>query len=409
MGTIEKRDIRSNTFIAIVTGAIRSIATMCAYGTIMQAFLASLGYTSDLLYINTTLINAVSLIAIPLSSNWADKGNIIRRAAIIQLPTAILFLLYLPACLNHDNSLTMFFYLTACCICQAIVTALFTVCDYKLPYFIFPAEGYGTMMAISGVVSSLISLGSGLLISFATQYMSYHTIMLIASSVSAALILLSAFLTSRLKALMHAEQMQQSKIGKTKHGSLLELFKTPIFLRLAPANFLRGVSYGSIASMAAVALDLGYDVTITTLLVSVTSAANMLGCAFFGGAARKLSPRAVILVGSLGSLLLPMMLLRGSPALFLTLYGVMLLFRNLVDYGVPYLLRQAVPVGISGPYNAWRQILNSLGTIVATSIATFIPVEWMLILGTVTQLFACFSYYFDKEIRRSMAPDRIQL
>ena len=75
-------------------------------------------------------------------------------------------------------------------------------------------------------------------------------------------------------------------------------------------------------------------------------------------------------------------------------------WRTLVDYGVPILLRKAVPIGIAGPYNAWRMLLHNGGTLLATTVAAFIPVEALLILTVVLQLYAGAVYFFDQELRK---------
>lgn len=410
MENLQKRDVQRNTVLAIVSGTLRSIATLVAYGTIFQTFLVSLGFSSSLIYINTTIVQSALIIVTPLCAKWADKGNILKRAALCHLPTALLLLFYLPVCLSQDGSMTSFWYLTGCCFLHVVICSLYTVVDYKLPYFIFPAEGYGTMMSISGVVSNLISLGTGMLITAATAWLSFPMLMMIACIVSCVLTLVSAVLVSRLKMLMHAEQMDASKIGAIKKKeSIFTLFKAPIFARLAPANFLRGVSGAATSVMAAVALDLGYDEGVTTLLISVSSGVTLVAYAIFGVMTRKMRPRTIIGLGVVSILFFPLILLRGSSTAFLAVYAVVLFGRILVDVGVPYILRYAVPVEISGPYNAWRMILYNTGFVLTTTVAAMIPVDALIVAGTVSQLLVGVSYYYDKELRDRLQPGRSQI
>ena len=84
---------------------------------------------------------------------------------------------------------------------------------------------------------------------------------------------------------------------------------------------------------------------------------------------------------------------------FLAVFALVYLGRTLVDYSVPALLRAAFPVQIAGPYNAWRMLLHNGGTLLATTIAAFIPVTWLLILTVVFQLFSGLHYFFAKELR----------
>lgn len=410
MDTIQKKDVRNNTFLATASGTMRSIATLTAYGTLFQTFLISLGFSSSDIYINTTIMQSALLIVTPLCSKWADKGNIVKRAALIQLPTALLLLCYLPICLSQDGSPGAFWYLTACSFMQIVISSFFTVVDYKLPYFIFPAESYGTMMSISGVVSNLISLGMGMLISAATAWLPFPTLMLIACIVSCILMLLSAWVTALLKALIHAEQMDTSKIGAVKKKeSVFTLFKVPIFARLVPANFLRGIGSGATSVMAAVALDLGYNESVATLLISITSAVTLVTYAVFAVMSRKLNPRTIIACGVATFLFLPLMLLRSGSTWFLVIFAIVLFGRTLVDIGIPYILRMAVPVEICGPYNAWRMIVFNAGFVLTTTVAALIPVDALLLVGTGAQIIVGISYFFDKELRRCLQPGNIQL
>ena len=99
--------------------------------------------------------------------------------------------------------------------------------------------------------------------------------------------------------------------------------------------------------------------------------------------------------------MLPLVLL-GNPALFLAVYTVVLLGRTFVDYSVPSVLRFAVPVEIAGPYNAWRMLLHNGGTLLATTVAAVIPVEVLLILTVILQLYSGAVYFFEKKLREAV-------
>jgi hypothetical protein len=89
------------------------------------------------------------------------------------------------------------------------------------------------------------------------------------------------------------------------------------------------------------------------------------------------APRFVTLAGSLTFALIPLMLIP-NKYVFLAVFALVYLGRTLVDYSVPALLRAAIPVQIAGPYNAWRMLLHNGGTLLATTIAAFIPVTEVL-------------------------------
>ena len=389
--------LRNNKLRAIFALALRTAALLACTGPIMQTFLASLGFSSRFIYINTTLVQTANILTSSLCAQWADRGSVIRRSAICEIPHALLYLCYIPLCLWKSPSFTSFVLLTGICLLQSACIALYTICEYKLPYFIYGPKDYGTVLAISGIVSSLISLGAGIIITRLSQVMDYSRLMLWACVIS--------FLMMGISSLLHLLQkpINQMHIPMEKRegsGSSLSVFREPVFYKMIPANLLRGFGYGTTTIMAAVALDLGYDQSVSTALVSFQSGAMLLGCGLFALSIRYISARTVMLLGSALFALFPLMLVR-SEGLFLLLFALTFFGRTLVDYATPSLLRLAVPVEIAGPYNAWRMIIHFTGTILATSIAAVIPIWMLLVLTMTAQLISGISYFTDKDMRRA--------
>ena len=389
--------IRNNKLRAIFALALRTAALLACTGPIMQTFLASLGFSSRFIYINTTLVQAANILTSSLCAQWADRGSVIKRSAICEVPHALLYLCYIPLCLWKSPSFTSFALLTGICLLQAVCIALYTVCEYKLPYYIYGPKDYGTVLAVSGIVCALISLGAGVLISRLALVMDYSTLMMGACVVSFAMMGVSALLHSLQKPLQAMHTPAETANSRSAEARFA-IFREPIFYRMAPANLFRGFSYGTTTVMAAVALDLGHSQSAATALVSVQSGAMLLGCGLFALSARIMSPRTVTLLGSLTFCLLPLMLIR-NELLFLILFAIVYFGRTLVDYATPSLLRLAVPVEIAGPYNAWRMIIHFTGTILATTIAAMIPVWALLILTMVVQLLSGISYFTDRQMR----------
>ena len=387
--------LRNNKLRSIFALALRTAALLACTGPIMQTFLASLGFSSQFIYINTTLVQAANILTSSLCAQWADRGSVIKRSALCEVPHALLYLCYIPLCLHKSTSFSTFVILTGICLLQSACIALYTVCEYKLPYFIYGPRDYGTVLAVSGIVSSLISLGAGIVITRLASVMDYSTLMMGACIVSFGMMGTSALLHALQKPI---QQLHTPPEKATGAGTVLSIFREPVFFRMIPANLLRGFAYGTTTVMAAVALDLGYSQSVSTALVSVQSGAMLLGCGLFALSIRFISPRWVMLLGSAAFALLPLMLLQ-SEFLFLALFAVVFFGRTLVDYATPSLLRLAVPVELAGPYNAWRMILHFTGTILATSIAAVIPVWLLLGLTMAAQLLSGVSYFTDRHMR----------
>ncbi len=378
----------------IIAMGLRTVALLCVTGPIMQTFLASIGFSSRWIYIHTSIVQMVNVLTISLCSTWADRGSVIKRTALSEVPYALLYLLYIPLCLWKSASLLSFCILTGICLAQSVCIALWTVCEYKLPYYIFTPKEYGHMLSLGGFVGGLISLGAGVVITRLSSLMSYATLMLASCSVSMALMLACVALHLGLKPISEVPHRETVK----KKGNQLGIFRDPLFRQMIPANLMRGFGYGTTTIFAAIALDLGFDAGLATALVSAQSVASLAGCALFGFSMAFLPPRWMTLAGSLTFALIPLMLIP-NKFLFLGIFTLVFLGRTCVDYSVPSILRAAVPVHLAGPFNAWRMLLHNGGTLLATTIAAVIPTAWLLILTAVFQLLSGLHYFLSKSLR----------
>ena len=389
-----KQTNHNKSFFIIAMG-LRTVALLCVTGPIMQTFLSSIGFSSQWIYIHTSIVQAVNILTISLCSTWADQGSVIRRTAFVELPYALLYLLYIPLCLWKSDSLISFLLLTGICLLQSVCIALWTICEYKLPYYIFSPREYGSVLSIGGIIGGLISLGTGVVITRLSGILSYSTLMLSACAVSLVLMLACTALHLGLKPISDAPA-SSGPVGKKI--SQLEVFRYPLFQKMIPANLMRGFGYGTTTIFAAIALDLGFDQSVSTALVSAQSIAALAGCSLVGICLTFMAPRFVTLAGSLTFALIPLMLIP-NKFVFLAVFVLVYLGRTLVDYSVPAILRATIPVQIAGPFNAWRMLLHNAGTLIATTIAAFIPVSWLLVLTAVFQLLSGLHYFIAKDLR----------
>ena len=388
-----KQTNHNKSFFIIAMG-LRTVALLCVTGPIMQTFLASIGFSSQWIYIHTSVVQAVNILTISLCSTWADRGNVIKQTALVELPYALLYLLYVPLCIWKSASLLSFLMLTGICLVQSICIALWTICEYKLPYYIFTPREYGSALSIGGIVGGLISLGAGVVIARLSMVMSYAALMLSSCLVSVLLMLGCTVLHLGLKPITDTPI---SSAPDRKKSNQLEVFRYPLFRKMIPANLMRGFGYGTTTIFAAIALDLGFDTGVASALVSAQAIASLAGCALFGISISVIPPRFITLAGSLTFALIPLMLIP-NKIVFLAVFVLVYLGRTFVDYSVPSILRAAIPVQLAGPYNAWRMLLHNGGTLLATTIAAFIPVTWLLVLTVVFQLCSGLHYFFCKEL-----------
>jgi len=387
---------RRNVCFMVLVAALRSAAMLCATGTLLQTFLSALGFSEDQIYIHSSLLQAANVISILLSARWADSGDLIRRAALIQLPFAVLFLCYLPLCLWKDASMQAYLLLLAVGAVQSALAGLYTVCDYKMPYCAFTEKGFGILLSASGLASSLTTLGVGMLVTYLTERISYITLMTWGFAISCLAVLLSALLQGCMRPV---GSLPDFSAVKKSAVPLKAVLLAPVFRNMIPANLCRGFAMGAFTVMPVMALSMGYGETVAAAMVSVQSAAMIIGSLLFGVLSRYLRPRTVILAGSVCLASALLMLIRGEY-LFLAAYATVSLGKLLVDNAVPAALRHTVPSTVAGPYNAWRMILHNIGTILGTLAAAWMPVSGVLALAVAGQLFSGWSYYRAKVMKQ---------
>ena len=384
-----QRHVTKNKIKAIIAYTARTVALICATGTLMQTFLASLGFESSQIYMHSTLLQAANVLTIILASNWANNGSPIKRSAFTTIPIGLLFLCYIPIAIANQATPTSYALLIAIGVVQQIAYGFFTVCEYKTPYYIYKADEYGMMLSVCGIISSVFSLLMGYVIAYLTARFPFVEIMKFAFVISAVLMMIAFVAIYFEKSLRIEEKTEDSPAPKEKIR--VNLMKTSIFTSLIHANLLRGFATGVIGVLAAVALDLGHNEELTASMVSAQSLASLAACAFFALVSKKISERALVIGGSLLVGMIPLLLI-SSSSLFLMVYTVIMVGRTLIDYGVPSMLLKVVPVEIAGPYHAWRMVLQNAGMLIATTLAAVTPVPYLLAAAAVFQLISGVSF-----------------
>lgn len=391
--------IASNKYKFIASSALRLTATLFASGAVLQTFLASLGFSSRLIYINATIIQFVNLLATSALSRSADNKDIIKHSARVQIPAAVMFLCFLPLCIWNNASTTTYLYLTLVCVLHTVFNSLYVVCEYKLPYFTMPPESYAQSIAVSGIVYSVFSTLSGVIISSLSSRYSYSTLMLFFFTGAALMTFFAVLIIGSMKPMPGAPESKTETVTKGKKEPALKiLMRTPIFTTLISANYLRGFGWGVVSVIATVALDMDYGEATATAVVAVSSVAFLVSSALFGALLHKLPAQFWPLLGCLSFLAMGLMY-TGDSLVFLIGLFIVVVGRTFLDNAMPYIMRAAVPSEISGPYNAWRMILHFTGVLTATSIATVISPELLLAITIVSQIVCGLQFYTSKLLR----------
>ncbi|MBO5653852.1 MAG: hypothetical protein J6S44_06525 [Clostridia bacterium] len=400
-----------NKILFLAAYIFRAVAYLCSTGTLMQLFLAEVGFSESRIYLHATLIQAANVAATVLCSRYADGKRFFWRLAFAQIPNGILFLFFLPFCADVPASTFTFICLLVICLMQSVFTALTTVADYKLPYFVIRTTDFALLQAIGGIFIAISTFGIGELLAYLQTLFPFETLMRFAFPVSAALVISAGVLS-----LFYTELTKAERSGKAEGSSLSDaspspqeekpkvslfyLFRQPVFYQLIPATLLRGFTSGVTLVFATIALSLGFTSETALQTVSLAAVANLAACFLFGIASRYLSPRISIFISALTYLAFPLCLF-GSPKLFLVAFTLILLGRNIIDNAVPTLLFQAVEADLAGPYNAWRMILHTTGTLLASSLATLLSPRLLLLLAMCLGLVSSITFFALPLLRKA--------
>lgn len=396
-------DAAKNKIKAVVAQTAKTVAFLGAYGSLMQTFLAMLGFAPELIYVHSSFLQAANVITMLVASGFAKGENSMKRAAVSVAPAALLFFLYIPVAISRNATAFAYIALVSVGVVQQIFIALYTVCEYKIPYYVYNAEEYGRILSICGIVASVFSILTSSLISSLAEKYDYLEIMTWVFALCALLLAVAAVSTGVQRSLYKDSPDEKNEERNGRQSSVLKLFSNPVFYKLIHANLLRGFSIGVISVLATVALDVGFTEKVTTKMVPIESVAMLISCALFSITAKKIPTRLVLLFGCSLLLLMPAMLVNNGTV-FLSVYFVIIFARTLIDYSVPAMLIRIVPVEMAGPYNAWRIALQNAGTLIATSVAAFLPIPALLIIAAVFKMISGISFYrVEKSIKSKKA------
>ena len=393
------RTPRRNILLALLISALRTGALLCATGALMQTFLSSIGLSEGWIYIFVTVQSAVNVSTILLFSRFADGKHVFLRCFFANAVAGGFSLAFVPFCFFSEVDVGGFAVLLGIAGLQSAAIALNTVCDYKIPYFIYTAEQYGFVSAMMGILGSFVSLGAAELVAYLQTLFAYVDIMKIAFAVAGVFLAFSGVFTLLYVNMAKGETTPEEE-EKTEKVPIRSVIAHPAFSGLVVPNLLRGFASGITLAMAVVALSLGRTEAFTVRLVSIAAVATLLSNFAFGLLSRLLSPRALILLGCLPYLVLPLFMVENELLAF-GVYALVCFGRTFVDVGVPTVCRYAVPVKIAGPYNALRMVLHTGGGMIATALAAVLPVVPLIVLTAVTGITSGVIYFVLPVLRRA--------
>ena len=402
------RNVKRNIVLYMSATLITAMAYTAVSGTLMQVFLDSLGFSASQIYFRTTVAQAVQVAVSLTCTGIGNRGNFFLKYALVVAAEGILYGGYVPLCIQMQADWGAYLLLLLIGVLNAVATGLGVIFTYKLPYLIYRTEDYGKVTAITGILSSVLQMGMGVLMAALAARYTYQVIMPWVFPVAGVIIILAGLANLCYRPLVDPKSLTGPKTEDRKdRGMVWQVLRMPIFYQLAIPSLFRGFSSGMVGVLAVVAAaDLGYSEQITTTMVSVAAGSQLVGCALFGFLSSKVCPRYTIFLSSMSFVCLPLLLIPDSPILFLCLYAVLMMGFYVELYAVPDLLIRVVPGSIAGTYNAYRMILYQMGTLLATSFASFLPSLVILPMTVVFRAISGICFGFLPVIRKAVPRKR---
>ena len=358
----ERHGVRKNKVKYIAAEVLNCFTYLFVGGALWQGLLLYIGCTADKIGTLSGIGYATQTLSMGLGLILCDRlKKPIRAMALCDLPISLFFFSILFfLCVGSAEEQIVFPILAGLVIVYYAAFGFKTILAYKIPYLIIHMEDYGKLLGRSGFVSNLFVIAVSVGLPGFLSLAGYLTGMRLMYAVCALFALAVSLLDFRLKALWNAEN--QASV------SVRALFSERNVLRLAPANFLRGLSSGVIISLTVMASKLFcLDSVGLSLLVSLTSLGSVVGNFIysFAGKASKLS--RLCLSASLVMLVLgSASVLVGSWRSFTVLFVVIQIAYVIVNGTIPVLFARLIPYSIAGGCTALRMMETMLGTAISS-------------------------------------------
>lgn len=389
-------------------------------GSIIQGFLLKSGISEKNVAFFVSAMLVVQMAAMILTSGAIENlKKIIKVSAFLslfQLP-----LLGLLAYFSFDGAVTnapsvtipflgsfssAYIAIFAVATLAAVFYGIYGVLSYKLPYKIMDIKEYGRILGISGVFLGLCSTVFSYIISYFTNpdKFDYFGVMRIFFVIGIIFFFLSFLVASSYKEL-------PGIVTAKKQSDKINIFKyKPFYILLAP-NLFRGFHTGVWGVIMVIGSSSGIiDGEQGAFLSVLLQLALMMGCFVYARISGKVEHGLLIFVSSLlMAVLAPFMLAGKSSAVFFTVYLIVSLFKNFIDYGVPTAVTKIVDYRCIGQYSAWRMVLHTLGTalggIAVPYMIDIFGALMTLIIAGIFQVISGFVYYWYTNIYVKKNPE----
>lgn len=331
-------------------------------GALIQLFLADKGLSSA----QIGLFNAITYFSVLgsmvfLSETAERQRDPLHGSAKVIFLQAILYIGLFPAMLFKMQITSIFLLTMLIGILQMVLNAIKGIWEYKIPYQIIPLDQYGALMAFAGVMIGVIGIASNYLLSVFIKRGTGGNPYFLCAVITFGLLFFTFWCNRRLLIVNDAFKEYRQRRNRTKE--LLDLLHSPVFNKFIVPNLLRGITLGITNSMALLALAMGIEAASVAKIPLMFSIGYVAASLLYYILSRWMPLQAVGLLGA-GLLCVIIFLPEGNSVLFLAFTFAAYMGRVVVDFVIPEMVFKMIDPQTSGVYNAWRNILSNVATMI---------------------------------------------
>lgn len=364
----------NNFYKYYIRDSFNAAALLFSAGSIVQGFMAYYGIDSVRMGYFTSILTATQVATMLIYSGLADRVKDCKKAvALITAQYVWFFVAAIILCFFPNTSSSLAFWIILIFgISQNVFIGMRGALDYKLPYLTIDMKNYAQLNAISGICSGICCVVVNLIFSkfLNSDNFEYLNVSIFGFAFGAVFILLSAFMTMRLKITAESDSPETEK---TK-VSLLSILKSRSFLILSIPNLLRGLCMGTIGMAAVIWLaDINSNPASTAVLVTISTLGSMFSCLGYSILSKFVKQNVICIIGSIAIVVfLPLMMLGNNSVVFCIFYLLTYVGYICVNNAVPCRIAEVVPYDMIAGYSALRLSITMGGSALASLIVGYL-------------------------------------
>ncbi len=344
-------------------GVFETVVTLFVSGGIIQTFFSEIGFSNQQIGSYTALTSVIQVVVMVLSIFFADTTrNVKGTMALLNLSSAVFCAAMLLPCFNRQMETdTVFWLVMVLCTVRNLFIGFSGILFFRMLYIVADPADFSRLESKSSMLCGVVSIAASGTVTFLATKFDFRSIMAVGFAVS---ILFSFGMALALNSLRDRKGFAPPQAKRFCPSILLRRDFRFFYL----PNLLRGFGNGTMSMMVVVCLHaISNDTAVVSGLTAIASVAAVVGAWLFG-TLRKKANTATLYAGCslVMCLLLPLMVVGRSVAVFCTLYFIIncaYYSNNIAGALYP---SEYVPYGDIGSYTSVRLIVMTMGQAIAS-------------------------------------------